>query len=132
MPISSSGRMLQALDGLPMNFGFVGKGNASLSGALVEQVEAGACCLKLHEDWGTPPAAIDNCLTVADAMDVSVMIHADALKESGFVEHAVAAMKGLTIHAFHTKGAGGGHAGDIIRIAAAQCDAGLCRPDAAL
>ncbi len=111
------GRMLQAADGLPMNFGFAGKGNASLPGALVEQVEAGACCLKLHEDWGTTPAAIDNCLSVADDMDVQVMIHTDTLNESGFVENTIAAFKGRTIHAFHTEGAGGGHAPDIIRVA---------------
>ncbi|PRX37822.1 urease subunit alpha [Meinhardsimonia xiamenensis] len=111
------GRMLQAVDGLPMNFGFAGKGNASLPGALVEQVRSGACCLKLHEDWGTTPAAIDCCLSVADEMDVQVMIHTDTLNESGFVEHTIAAFKGRTIHAFHTEGAGGGHAPDIIRLA---------------
>ncbi len=111
------GRMLQAVDGLPMNFGFAGKGNASLPAALIEQVEAGACCLKLHEDWGTTPAAIDNCLSVADEMDVQVMIHTDTLNESGFVETTTAAFKGRTIHAFHTEGAGGGHAPDIIRVA---------------
>ena len=109
-------RMLQAADGLPMNLAFAGKGNASLPGALEEQVMAGACALKLHEDWGTTPAAIDTCLTVAEAMDVQVMIHTDTLNESGFVEHTMAAMKGRTIHAFHTEGAGGGHAPDIIRI----------------
>ena len=109
-------RMLQAADALPMNLAFAGKGNASLSAALEEQVLAGACALKLHEDWGTTPAAIDNCLSVADAMDVQVMIHTDTLNESGFVEHTLAAMKGRTIHAFHTEGAGGGHAPDIIRI----------------
>ena len=109
-------RMLQAADGLPMNFAFAGKGNASLPGALEEQVMAGACALKLHEDWGTTPAAIDTCLTVAEAMDVQVMIHTDTLNESGFVEHTMAAMRGRTIHAFHTEGAGGGHAPDIIRI----------------
>lgn len=109
-------RMLQAADGLPMNLAFAGKGNASLPAALEEQVLAGACALKLHEDWGTTPAAIDTCLSVADAMDVQVMIHTDTLNESGFVEHTMAAMKGRTIHAFHTEGAGGGHAPDIIRI----------------
>jgi urease subunit alpha len=109
-------RMLQAADALPMNLAFAGKGNASLSAALEEQVLAGACALKLHEDWGTTPAAIDTCLSVADAMDVQVMIHTDTLNESGFVEHTLAAMKGRTIHAFHTEGAGGGHAPDIIRI----------------
>ena len=109
-------RMLQAADALPMNLAFAGKGNASLSAALEEQVLAGACALKLHEDWGTTPAAIDTCLSVADAMDVQVMIHTDTLNESGFVEHTLAAMRGRTIHAFHTEGAGGGHAPDIIRI----------------
>jgi urease subunit alpha len=109
-------RMLQAADALPMNLAFAGKGNASLSAALEEQVLAGACALKLHEDWGTTPAAIATCLSVADAMDVQVMIHTDTLNESGFVEHTLAAMKGRTIHAFHTEGAGGGHAPDIIRI----------------
>jgi urease subunit alpha len=110
------GRMLQSADAFPMNLAFAGKGNASLPAALEEQVLAGACALKLHEDWGTTPAAIDCCLTVADAMDVQVMIHTDTLNESGFVEHTVAAMKGRTIHAFHTEGAGGGHAPDIIKI----------------
>jgi len=110
------GRMLQAFDGIPMNIGLSGKGNASQPGALVEMIEGGACGLKLHEDWGTTPAAIDCCLSVADAMDVQVMIHTDTLNESGFVEHTVAAMKGRTIHAFHTEGAGGGHAPDIIKI----------------
>jgi len=110
------GRMLQALDAFPMNFGLSGKGNASRPGALVEMVEAGACALKLHEDWGTTPGAIDCCLSVADDMDVQVMIHTDTLNESGFVENTVAAMKGRTIHAFHTEGAGGGHAPDIIRV----------------
>ena len=109
-------RMLQAADALPMNLAFAGKGNASLPAALEEQVLAGACALKLHEDWGTTPATIDTCLSVADAMDVQVMIHTDTLNESGFVEHTLAAMKGRTIHAFHTEGAGGGHAPDIIRI----------------
>ncbi|GAA6159479.1 urease subunit alpha [Ruegeria sp. HU-ET01832] len=110
------GRMLQAADAFPMNLAFAGKGNASLPAALEEQVNAGACALKLHEDWGTTPAAIDCCLTVADAMDVQVMIHTDTLNESGFVENTVGAMKGRTIHAFHTEGAGGGHAPDIIKI----------------
>ncbi len=110
------GRMLQAADAFPMNLAFAGKGNASLPAALEEQVQGGACALKLHEDWGTTPAAIDCCLTVADAMDVQVMIHTDTLNESGFVEHTLKAMKGRTIHAFHTEGAGGGHAPDIIKI----------------
>jgi urease subunit alpha len=110
------GRMLMAADAFPMNLAFAGKGNASLPAALVEQVQAGACALKLHEDWGTTPGAIDCCLSVADDMDVQVMIHTDTLNESGFVENTVAAMKGRTIHAFHTEGAGGGHAPDIIKI----------------
>ncbi|MGR3485778.1 MAG: urease subunit alpha [Paracoccaceae bacterium] len=110
------GRMLQAADGFAMNLAFAGKGNASQPGALVEQIEAGACALKLHEDWGTTPAAIDCCLSVADDHDVQVMIHTDTLNESGFVETTVAALKGRTIHAFHTEGAGGGHAPDIIKI----------------
>ena len=110
------GRMLQALDASPMNFGLAGKGNASLPAALMEQVRAGASALKLHEDWGTTPAAIDCCLSVADAMDVQVMIHTDTLNESGFVERTIAAIGGRTIHAFHTEGAGGGHAPDIIRL----------------
>ncbi len=110
------GRMLQAAEAFPMNLAFAGKGNASLPAALEEQVKAGASALKLHEDWGTTPAAIDCCLSVADTMDVQVMIHTDTLNESGFVEHTLAAMKGRTIHAFHTEGAGGGHAPDIIRI----------------
>ncbi len=110
------GRMLQAADAFPMNLAFAGKGNASLPAGLEEQVKAGACALKLHEDWGTTPAAIDCCLSVADAMDVQVMIHTDTLNESGFVENTVAAMKRRTIHAFHTEGAGGGHAPDIIKI----------------
>ncbi|WP_420003797.1 urease subunit alpha [Arenibacterium sp. LLYu02] len=110
------GRMMQAADAFPMNLAFAGKGNASLPAAIEEQVLAGACALKLHEDWGTTPAAIDCCLSVADAMDVQVMIHTDTLNESGFVEHTVSAMKGRTIHAFHTEGAGGGHAPDIIKI----------------
>jgi len=110
------GRMLQAAEGLPVNLGFFGKGNATQPQALVEQVVAGACGLKLHEDWGTTPAAIDNCLSVADDMDVQVAIHTDTLNESGFVENTVAAFKGRTIHAFHTEGAGGGHAPDIIKL----------------
>ncbi|WP_137701496.1 urease subunit alpha [Marimonas lutisalis] len=110
------GRMLQAADAFPMNLAFAGKGNASLPAALEEQVKGGACALKLHEDWGTTPAAIDCCLSVADALDVQVMIHTDTLNESGFVENTVKAMKGRTIHAFHTEGAGGGHAPDIIKI----------------
>jgi urease subunit alpha len=110
------GRMLQAVDAAPMNIGLSGKGNASQPAALVEMVNAGACALKLHEDWGTTPAAIDCCLSVADDMDVQVMIHTDTLNESGFVENTVAAIGGRTIHAFHTEGAGGGHAPDIIKI----------------
>ena len=109
-------RMIQAFDGLPMNVGVFGKGNASLPAALEEMVLAGACGLKLHEDWGTTPAAIDNCLSVADAYDVQVAIHTDTLNESGFVEDTVAAFKGRTIHSFHTEGAGGGHAPDIIKV----------------
>ena len=108
--------MLQSLDAFPINFGLSGKGNASRPEALVEMVNAGACALKLHEDWGTTPAAIDCCLSVADAMDVQVMIHADTLNESGFVENTLAAIRGRTIHAFHTEGAGGGHAPDIIKV----------------
>jgi urease subunit alpha len=110
-------RMLQAAEGLPMNLGFFGKGNASRPAALIEMVEAGACGLKLHEDWGTTPAAIDCCLSVADQLDVQVTLHSDTLNESGFVETTIAAFKGRTIHAFHTEGAGGGHAPDIIRVA---------------
>ena len=109
-------RMLQAADGIPMNIGFFGKGNATLPGSLIEQVKAGACGLKLHEDWGTTPAAIDTCLSVADDLDVQVMIHTDTLNESGFVEHTRASFKGRTIHTFHTEGAGGGHAPDIIKL----------------
>ena len=109
-------RMLQAADGFPMNLGFFGKGNASEGVGLVEQVEAGACGLKLHEDWGTTPAAIDCCLGVADEMDVPTFIHTDTLNESGFVENTIQAFKGRTIHAFHTEGAGGGHAPDIIKV----------------
>jgi len=110
-------RMLLAAEGLPVNLAFAGKGNASHPAALVEQIRAGAAALKLHEDWGTTPAAIDCCLSVADEMDVQVMIHTDTLNESGFVEDTIAAFKGRTIHAFHTEGAGGGHAPDIIRLA---------------
>ncbi len=110
-------RMLQAAEAFPMNLAFAGKGNAALPDALVEQIEAGACALKLHEDWGTTPAAIDNCLAVADDHDIQVMIHTDTLNESGFVDDTIAALKGRTIHAFHTEGAGGGHAPDIIKVA---------------
>ncbi|MGA2487447.1 MAG: urease subunit alpha [Roseiarcus sp.] len=110
-------RMIEAADDFAMNLGFAGKGNASKPAALVEQVEAGACALKLHEDWGTTPAAIDCCLSVADDYDVQVMIHTDTLNESGFVEDTIKAFKGRTIHAFHTEGAGGGHAPDIIKVA---------------
>ena len=109
-------RMLQAADGLPVNLGFFGKGNASQPIAIAEQVTAGACGLKLHEDWGTTPSSIDTCLKVAEEMDVQVAIHTDTLNESGFVENTVAAFKGRTIHAFHTEGAGGGHAPDIIKV----------------
>jgi urease subunit alpha len=111
------GMMLRAAEAFPMNLGFAGKGNASRPDALVEMVQAGACALKLHEDWGTTPAAIDCCLTVADQFDVQVMIHSDTLNESGFVEDTIKAIRGRTIHAFHTEGAGGGHAPDIIKIA---------------
>jgi len=110
-------RMLEAADAFPMNLGFLGKGNASLPEALREQIEAGVIGLKLHEDWGTTPAAIDCCLTVADEMDVQVAIHSDTLNESGFVEATLGAFKGRTIHTFHTEGAGGGHAPDIIKAA---------------
>jgi len=110
-------RMLQAAEAFPMNLAFTGKGNASLPEALVEQVVAGACGLKLHEDWGTTPAAIRNCLTVADQYDVQVAIHTDTLNESGFVEDTIAAFEGRTIHAYHSEGAGGGHAPDIIKVA---------------
>ena len=109
-------RMLESADAFPMNLGFFGKGNASSAPALVEQIEAGACGLKLHEDWGATPAAIDCCLSVADDMDVQVAIHTDTLNESGFVENTVAAFKGRSIHTFHTEGAGGGHAPDIIKV----------------
>jgi urease subunit alpha len=109
-------RMLQAADAFPVNLGILGKGNSSSPAGLVEQIQAGACGLKLHEDWGTTPAAIDCCLSVADEMDVQVAIHTDTLNESGFVENTIAAFKGRTIHSFHTEGAGGGHAPDIIKV----------------
>jgi urease subunit alpha len=109
-------RMLQSADAFPMNLAFAGKGNASRPEALVEMIEAGASAMKLHEDWGTTPGAIDCCLSVADDMDVQVMIHTDTLNESGFVENTLGAMKGRTIHAFHTEGAGGGHAPDIMKV----------------
>jgi urease subunit alpha len=109
-------RMLQAADAFPMNLGFLGKGNAALPAALHEQIQAGAIGLKLHEDWGTTPAAIDNCLSVAEETDTQVAIHTDTLNESGFVEDTVAAFKGRTIHTFHTEGAGGGHAPDILKV----------------
>ncbi len=111
------GQMIKAADAFPMNLAFAGKGNAALPGALVEMIEAGACAMKLHEDWGTTPGAIDNCLSVADDYDVQVMIHTDTLNESGFVEDTIKAFKGRTIHAFHTEGAGGGHAPDIMKVA---------------
>ncbi len=110
------GRMIQAADAFPVNLAFSGKGNASLPDGLREQILGGACAMKLHEDWGTTPAAIDCCLSVADEMDVQVMIHTDTLNESGFVENTVTSFKGRTIHAFHTEGAGGGHAPDIIKV----------------
>lgn len=110
------GRMLQAADAFPVNLAFAGKGNASLPGALEEQILAGAAAMKLHEDWGTTPASIDCCLAVADQLDVQTMIHTDTLNESGFVEDTIAAINGRTIHAFHTEGAGGGHAPDIIKV----------------
>ena len=110
------GKMIQSADAFSMNLAFAGKGNSSKPEALIEQVNAGACALKLHEDWGTTPGAIDNCLKVADDMDVQVMIHTDTLNESGFVENTIAAIKNRTIHAFHTEGAGGGHAPDIIKV----------------
>ncbi|MDG4601812.1 MAG: urease subunit alpha [Defluviicoccus sp.] len=110
------GRMLQAADGLAVNIGLFGKGNAATPDALIEQILAGACGLKLHEDWGTTPAAIDACLAVAEQFDVQVAIHTDTLNESGFVEDTIAAFKGRTIHTFHTEGAGGGHAPDIIKV----------------
>src|SRR5215213_11205081 len=111
------GRMIQAADAFPMNLGFAGKGNASRPAALEEMVKGGACALKLHEDWGTTPAAIDCCLSVADDYDVQVMIHTANLNEGGFVKVTSRAFKGRTIHAFHTEGAGGGHAPDIIKVA---------------
>ena len=111
------GRMLQSFDAFPVNLGIAAKGNASRPAALEEMLKAGACAMKLHEDWGTTPAAIDNCLTVADKYDVQVMIDTDTLNESGFVEDTIKAFKGRTIHAFHTEGAGGGHAPDIIKVA---------------
>jgi len=114
------GRMLQAADAFPMNLGFAGKGNASQPEALVEMVRAGACAMKLHEDWGTTPGAIDCCLSVADDMDVQVMIHTDTLNESGFVEKTLKAIGGRTIHAYHTEGAGGGHAPDIMKVVSSQ------------
>jgi len=110
-------RMIESVDGMPMNIGFAGKGNASQPAALVEQIAGGAAALKLHEDWGTTPASIDCCLSVADAHDVQVMLHSDTLNESGYVEDTIAAFKDRTIHAFHTEGAGGGHAPDIIKVA---------------
>ncbi|MED6332608.1 MAG: urease subunit alpha, partial [Pseudomonadota bacterium] len=113
-------KMYQAVDSMPMNFGFLGKGNASLPLALEEQIKAGAMGLKLHEDWGTTPAAIDNCLSVAEEFDVQVAIHTDTLNESGFVEDTLAALKGRTIHTYHTEGAGGGHAPDIIKACGAD------------
>jgi len=113
-------RMLEAVENFPMNFGFLGKGNASSAAPLEEQIAAGACGLKLHEDWGTTPAAIDNCLAVADRYDVQVAIHTDTINESGYVDDTIAAIGGRTIHTYHTEGAGGGHAPDIIRIAAEQ------------
>lgn len=109
-------RMLQAADAFPVNLGFFGKGNASSPAGLIEQIEAGACGFKIHEDWGSTPSAIDCCLSVADDMDVQVLIHTDTLNESGFVEDTIAAFKGRTIHTFHTEGAGGGHAPDIIKV----------------
>jgi urease subunit alpha len=109
--------MIRATDVFPMNLGFSGKGNAALPDALEEMIEAGACSLKLHEDWGTTPAAIDCALSVADEHDIQIMIHTDTLNESGFVEDTIKAFKGRTIHAFHTEGAGGGHAPDIIKVA---------------
>jgi urease subunit alpha len=110
-------RMIEAVEGLPVNIAFAGKGNASRPAALEEMIRAGASCLKLHEDWGTTPASIDCCLSVADAFDVQVTLHTDTLNESGFVEDTIRAFKGRTIHAYHTEGAGGGHAPDIIRVA---------------
>ncbi|MBB4209872.1 urease subunit alpha [Rhodobaca bogoriensis DSM 18756] len=114
------GRMMQAADAFPMNLAFAGKGNAALPAALHEQARAGAAAFKLHEDWGTTPAAIDTCLSVAEETDVQVMIHTDTLNESGFVENTLKAIAGRTIHAFHTEGAGGGHAPDIIKVVSSQ------------
>ncbi|MEO6659967.1 MAG: urease subunit alpha [Burkholderiaceae bacterium] len=111
------GRLMQALDAFPMNFALAGKGSSSNIAALAEQIEAGAACLKVHEDWGATPAAIDRCLSVADEYDIQVMLHSDSLNEAGFVESTIAALKGRTVHAFHTEGSGGGHAPDIIRLA---------------
>src|SRR5208337_3960790 len=111
-------RMLEAAETFPVNMGFYGKGNDSSTGPLLEQIDAGACGLKLHEDWGSTPGAIDACLRAADARDVQVCIHTDTLNESGFVDDTIAAIAGRTIHTFHTEGAGGGHAPDIIKIAA--------------
>jgi urease subunit alpha len=113
-------RMLQSIEAYPVNFGFLGKGNAGTTAPLIEQIRAGACGLKLHEDWGTTPAAIDVCLRVADDYDVQIAIHTDTINEAGFVEHTIAAIAGRTIHTYHTEGAGGGHAPDIIRIASLQ------------
>lgn len=110
-------RMLQAFEGLPINVGLLGKGNGSIAKPLIDQIEAGACGLKLHEDWGTTPAVIDTSLTVADEYDIQIAIHTDTLNESGFIDDSIAAMKGRAIHSFHTEGAGGGHAPDIIKIA---------------
>jgi len=109
-------RMLEAAEAWPMNFGFLGKGNASAAPPLAEQIEAGACGLKLHEDWGTTPAAIDQCLKVADDYDVQVAIHTDTINEAGFVEDTIRAIGSRTIHTYHTEGAGGGHAPDIIKV----------------
>src|SRR6201984_295703 len=109
-------RMLQAADGFPMNLGIFGKGKTSATAVLVERIEAGASGLKLHEDWGPTPAALDCCLSVADDMDIQVAIHTDTLNESGFVESTIAALKGRNIHTFHTEGAGGGHSPDIIKV----------------
>src|SRR6266571_5663980 len=111
-------RMLQAAEAWPVNFGFLGKGNTATEAPLIEQIRAGACGLKLHEDWGTTPAAIDSCLKVADKYDVQVAIHTDTINEAGFVEDTIAAIAGRTIHTYHTEGAGGGHAPDILRVCA--------------
>ncbi|WP_287044919.1 urease subunit alpha, partial [Herpetosiphon sp.] len=110
-------RMLQAADAWPVNLGFLGKGNAAQPESLIQQIQAGACGLKLHEDWGTTPAAIDMCLSVADQYDVQVAIHTDTINEAGFLEDTIRAIAGRTIHTYHTEGAGGGHAPDIIKIA---------------